>query len=141
MLEEALHRRRPDQARSDDVGWLARAGVLNLVTLVVQSLAGFALSIVVTRGLHAHGAGVFFEVVGLFTILANGAELGADTGLVRAVARSRALGAVADVRRLIGVAVLPVLACGLLVAVATWAVAPWLGKTLTPSESVMVPKE
>jgi O-antigen/teichoic acid export membrane protein len=126
VLEEALRQPRPSQARSDDVGWLARAGMLNLATLVVQSLAGFALIIVVTRGLHAHGAGVFFEVVGLFMILANGAEMGADTGLVRAVARSRALGAVADVRRLIGAAVLPVLACGLLVAAATWAVAPWL---------------
>jgi O-antigen/teichoic acid export membrane protein len=125
MLEEALRHEPSDQTRSD-VGWLARAGVLNLATLVVQSLAGFALSVVVTRGLHAHGAGVFFEVVGLFVILSSGAGLGADTGLVRAVARSRALGAVADVRRLIGAAVLPVLVCGLLVAAATWAAAPWL---------------
>src|SRR6266511_3582145 len=125
MLEEALRQPPSDQTRSD-MGWLARAGVLNLATLVVQSLAGFALSVVVTRGLHAHGAGVFFEVVGLFVILSSGAGLGADTGLVRAVARSRALGAVAEVRRLIGAAVLPVLACGLLVAAATWAAAPWL---------------
>lgn len=102
--------------------------MLSVTTLVVQSLAGFAVSIAVTRGLHAHGAGVFFEVVALFTILANGAELGADTGLVRAVARGRALGAVADLRRLIGVALLPVLACGLLVAAAIGAVAPLLAR-------------
>jgi O-antigen/teichoic acid export membrane protein len=100
--------------------------MLNIATLVVQALAGFALSVVITRGLRAHGAGVFFEVVALFTILANAAELGADTGLVRTVARSRALMAIADLRRQIGAAVLPVLACGLLLAAAIWVGAPWL---------------
>jgi O-antigen/teichoic acid export membrane protein len=125
VLERPLRRPRSDQARSD-VGWLARAGVLSIATLAVQSLAGFALSIVVTRGLRAHGAGIFFEVIAVFTILATVAKLGADTGLVRAVARSRALGAAGDVRRLVGAALLPVLACGLLMAAATWVSAPWL---------------
>jgi O-antigen/teichoic acid export membrane protein len=125
VLERTLRQPRAEQTRSD-VGWLARAGVLNVATLVVQAVAGFALSVVVTRGLRAHGAGVYFEVVALFTILANAAELGADTGLVRAVARSRALTAVADLRRLVGAALLPVLACGLLLAAAVWVWAPWL---------------
>lgn len=125
MLERTLRQPRAEQTRSD-VGWLARAGVLNVATLVVQAVAGFALSVVVARGLRAHGTGVYFEVVALFTILANAAELGADTGLVRAVARSRALTAVADLRRLVGAALLPVLACGLLLAAAIWVGAPWL---------------
>jgi O-antigen/teichoic acid export membrane protein len=125
VLEGAVRQPRTDPTRSD-VGWLARAGVLNITTMVVQALAGFALSVLVTRGLRAHGAGVFFEVVGLFTILANAAQLGADTGLVRAVARSRALMAIGDLRRLIGAAVVPVLACGLLLATAIWVGAPWL---------------
>jgi O-antigen/teichoic acid export membrane protein len=125
VLEGALRQPRADRAGSD-VRWLARAGVLNVATLIVQAVAGFALSVAVTRGLRAHGAGVFFEVVGLFTILANAAKLGADTGLVRAVARGRALLAVADLRRLIGAALLPVLACGLLLATAIWMGAPWL---------------
>ncbi len=117
------------QPSHGDVSSLARGGVLNIVATAVAAVLGFVLVVVVTRGLGAHGAGAFFEVVGVFTILANSAELGADTGLVRAIARSRALGAVGELRRLARVALLPVLAGGILFAVATWLAAPWLANT------------
>jgi O-antigen/teichoic acid export membrane protein len=121
---------RPPAAQSShgDVSSLARGGVLNMSATAVAAVLGFVLVVVVTRGLGAHGAGAFFEVVGVFTILANSAELGADTGLVRAVARSRALGAVGELRRLARVALLPVLVGGILFAVATWLAAPWLAQ-------------
>jgi O-antigen/teichoic acid export membrane protein len=116
------------QPSHGDVSSLARGGVLNMVATAVAAVLGFVLVVVVTRGLGAHGAGAFFEVIGVFTILANSAELGADTGLVRAVARSRALGAVGELRRLTRVALLPVLAGGIVFAVATWLAAPWLAQ-------------
>ncbi|HZD37352.1 MAG TPA: polysaccharide biosynthesis C-terminal domain-containing protein [Actinomycetes bacterium] len=114
------------QPSHSDVSSLARGGVLNIAATAAAAVLGFVLVVVVTRGLGAHGAGSFFEVIGLFTILANSAELGADTGLVRAVARSRALGAVSELRRLARVAILPVLAGGFLFAAVTWLAAPWL---------------
>jgi O-antigen/teichoic acid export membrane protein len=114
------------QASHSDVSSLARGGVLNIAATAAAAVLGFVLVVLVTRGLGARGAGAFFEVVGVFTILANSAELGADTGLVRAVARSRALGAIGELRRLARVALLPVLGGGILFAVATWLAAPWL---------------
>ncbi|HEV8421391.1 MAG TPA: hypothetical protein VGR13_08565, partial [Actinomycetota bacterium] len=74
-----------------DLSSLARGGALNLVGSLAGGALSFLLAVVVTRGLHPAGAGVFFEAVALFTILANTCEVGADTGLVRGVSRALAL--------------------------------------------------
>jgi O-antigen/teichoic acid export membrane protein len=100
--------------------------VLNLAASGAGQVFAFLMTVVVTRGLGAKGAGAFFEVVGLFTILSNSVRLGADTGMVRAVSSRMALGQSADLRRLVRVAVGPVLAVGVLIAAVTWALGPWL---------------
>jgi O-antigen/teichoic acid export membrane protein len=114
-------------ARSD-VRSLAKGGLLNLVASGGGQVFAFLMTVVVTRGLGARGAGAFFEVVGLFTILSNSVRLGADTGLVRGVSARQALGATHELRRLVRVALGPVLLAGIGVAAATWALGPLLAR-------------
>jgi len=66
------------------------------------------------------------SAMGIFTVLSNTAELGADTGLVRTIARLRALDRVRDIRKTVYVAVIPPLVVGTLFAVAMWVWAPQL---------------
>ena len=127
MIAQAARAGRGGHARSD-VRSLARGGMLNLVASGSGQAFTFLMTIVVTRGLGARGAGAFFEVVGLFTILSNSVRLGADTGMVRMVSARRALDATGDLRRLARVALGPVLLAGTLVAAATWALGPLLSR-------------
>jgi O-antigen/teichoic acid export membrane protein len=109
-----------------DARSLARSGLVNLLASGGGQVFTFALTVVVTRGLGARGAGSFFEAVGLFTILSNSVRLGADTGMVRAVSASRALGALHELGLLVRAALWPVLLAGIGAAAATWALAPLL---------------
>jgi O-antigen/teichoic acid export membrane protein len=96
---------------------------------VASSLLGFALVVVITRGLHqARVAGVLFEVIALFMILSNTTELGADTGLVRMVSGYRATGRTRDVRPTLSIAVWPVLILSSAAAVAVYQFAPQLAE-------------
>ena len=118
----------PSEARSD-LGILAKGSLLGLVAGMGSSLFAFVLVVVVSRGLHpARRAGVFFEAMALFLILSNVAELGADTGLVRMVARYRALGRSEDLRRTIALALWPVMLVGILFSWAMFAFAPDLAR-------------
>jgi O-antigen/teichoic acid export membrane protein len=113
-----------------DLQLLARGGSLNLIGGVVRAVLGFALVIVVTRGLHSQGSGLLFEAIALFTILTNTAELGADTGLVRQVSRYSALGLVTDLRPMLLVSIGPVVAIGVAFGAAVFAFAPQLADLL-----------
>jgi O-antigen/teichoic acid export membrane protein len=96
---------------------------------MVSSLLGFALVVVITRGLHqARTAGVLFEVIALFMILANTTELGADTGLVRMVATYRATGRIRDIRPTIGLALWPVFILSSVAAILVFLFAPQLAR-------------
>jgi O-antigen/teichoic acid export membrane protein len=106
----------------------ARGGGLNLAGFVTSGALGFVLAIAITRGLGENGAGVFFAAIAVFTILSNVMELGADTGVVRFVARLRALGRPADLRRTLLIAIVPVAAAGILAAVAMFVGAPSLAR-------------
>jgi O-antigen/teichoic acid export membrane protein len=92
----------------------------------VSAAFGFLLVVVVTRGLHASGTGVFFAATAMFTILSSTAKLGANTGLVRAVSRYRAQARARDVRATVLVGLGPALAAGAALAVATFVLAPQL---------------
>ncbi|REE96160.1 lipopolysaccharide biosynthesis protein [Thermomonospora umbrina] len=108
----------------------ARGGLIGLAGSVVAAAAGFVLTAVVARTLGPARTGVFFSVVALFMILTEVTELGADTGLVRCAARLRALGRIAEVRRVLAASLLPVLAVGVLTGSAVFAAAPWLAGLL-----------
>jgi len=110
--------RSEDGAPTHALRSVARGGTLNLVGFVVSGVLGFVLAIVITRELGARGAGIFFSAVAVFTILANITELGADTGVVRFVARAREQGRARDLRRLIAVALVPSAIAGVLAGIA-----------------------
>jgi O-antigen/teichoic acid export membrane protein len=112
--------------RGSELATLARGGTLSLIGSVSSSLLGFVLVVVITRGLPKASAGVLFEVIALFMILANTTELGADTGLVRMLSRYRALDRTEDLRPTIAVGLWPVLVIGSLVAAAVYVLAPQL---------------
>jgi O-antigen/teichoic acid export membrane protein len=115
-----------DDARAKNLRTVARGGTLNLFGAIANGAFGFALTVVLSRYLSGQEFGAFFISIALFQILSNTAELGADTGLVRVIARYRALGRVHDLRRTLTVGLLPVLAIGAAFGALVWRFAPGL---------------
>ncbi len=101
-----------------ELSTLARGSVVTLAGSVASSVLGFLLVVAIGRGLHTGSAGVVFETVALFTIVSNVVELGADTGIVRFLARNRALGRWRDLRRLAAVGLVPVMIAAAIAGVA-----------------------
>jgi O-antigen/teichoic acid export membrane protein len=97
-----------------DLASLARGWLLSLVGLVASGVFGLFFGIVIARGLGAAGAGVFFTAVAVFTIAAVGAQFGATTGLIRSIARFRALDQLDSIRPTLVAALLPVVLTGVL---------------------------
>ncbi|RJK97907.1 lipopolysaccharide biosynthesis protein [Vallicoccus soli] len=127
-MSTAQHRPPPVPAAAG----LARGSALGMAGAVANGLLAFALTVVVGRALGPAGAGVFFAAAALFTIASNTLELGADTGLVRALAAARATGRLEDLRPTVRAAVLPVLAASVLCSAGVAAAAPWLARTFLP---------
>jgi O-antigen/teichoic acid export membrane protein len=123
----------PGASPSDLVG-AARGGALSFVGAAFAAAMGFVLTLVVARLLGSSGAGVFFQVVALFTILFNVAELGADTGLVWALPRLRVQGRITQVRHALRIAVLPVVLVSAVFAAAVFAASDLLAGWLVDPE-------
>ena len=109
-----------------DLAGVARSGSLATAGAVVAAAGGLLLTLVVGRGLGPDGAGLFFEAVAVFTIASSLATFGADTALLRFLSRARAHGRVAELRRILLVGVVPVVAGTLLVTAALWIWTPAL---------------
>jgi O-antigen/teichoic acid export membrane protein len=107
---------------------MARGSLVNLVAMVTGAALTFGLTVLVSRWLQPAGTGAFFELIALFTIASNTLELGADTGLMRWISRARAIGGLAQVRRLVPIALLPVAAVGAGAAAVIWITAPDLAR-------------
>jgi len=103
---------------------LARGGTLNLVGFIASGVFAFGLAVVVTRLVGARGAGIFFAAVAVFTILSNVTELGADTGIVRYIARLREQGRQRELPSLVRIALVPAAVLATIAGIATvvWAV-------------------
>ncbi|MBT0770544.1 polysaccharide biosynthesis C-terminal domain-containing protein [Kineosporia sp. J2-2] len=109
-----------------DLGGAARNGAIALAGSGVAAVTGLLLNVVIGRGFGPAASGEFFVVVAVLTVITTIGKLGADTGLVWAVARARALGRQRDVRTTLRVAVLPSIVAGVLLAVLLFLLAPWL---------------
>lgn len=107
---------------------VVRGSVVNVVAMVTGATMSFGLVVLVSRWLQPRGAGAFFELIALFTILSNTFELGADTGLTRWISRARAIDALGDVRRVVVAAVIPVAVIGAAAAAALWVAAPQIAR-------------
>jgi O-antigen/teichoic acid export membrane protein len=124
---------RPTGSR-DDLHELARGGVLSFVGTVAGGILSLVLVVVITRGLGTAGTGVFFQAIAVFTILETTARLGADTGLVRAVSRYRALDRTDDLAGTLLVGMAPVLAASIAFAIGVLVFAPQLARVLAGPE-------
>jgi len=97
-----------EDERRGDLTSVARGGALNIAGTIANAVFGFAMGVVITRGLGLDGAGVFFEAIALFTILTTVGQLGADVGVVRWIPRYLADGRRDDVRSCLRAAISPV---------------------------------
>ena len=113
----------------------ARSGIISLAGSGVAAVAGLLLNVVVGRGLGPSASGVFFVAVAVLTVAATVSKLGADTGLVRELARLRGLGRGGDVRRVLLVAVVPAVLAGAALAGAVDAAAGPLGSLVGSARS------
>jgi O-antigen/teichoic acid export membrane protein len=115
-------------AVSPDTAMMARGSLVNLVAMVSGAVLTFALTVIVSRWLQPAGTGAFFELIALFTIAYFTLELGANTGLMRWISRARAVGGLAEARRILPIALLPVAVIGVGAAAAIWLTAPELAR-------------
>jgi O-antigen/teichoic acid export membrane protein len=118
---------------SPDIAQVARGSMTNLVAMALGAVLSFAVTVLVSRWLQPTDAGGFFELIALFTIVSSTLYLGADTGLTRWISRARAIGGLADARRVVTIALLPVLIAGLAAAAAVWIAAPAISRTFLNS--------
>ncbi len=121
----------PRGSEPADVRTLARDGFLNLVGVTLYGICNFVLVVIITRQLGATRAGAFLEAIALFSILTKASLLGADLGLLRFIARFRALHRNHDVRRTFVVALTPVVVISSLGGLAVFILAARLGDLLS----------
>jgi O-antigen/teichoic acid export membrane protein len=116
-------------ALSPEVHEVARGTMVNLAAMAVGAVLNFALTVVVSRWLQPRNTGAFFELIALFTIASATLQLGGDTGLTRWISRARAIGGLVHVRRIVAIAVMPVLLAGTVAAAVIWVAAPAIADT------------
>jgi len=109
---------------------LARGGVVSLAGSAFAALSALAVTAVIGRSVGADGTGVFFQAVGIYTILTQVLRLGTNSGIVRFIAEERAFGRVGGEWRVVLFAVLPVAVIAGLASIAMWfwsdALSRWL---------------
>ncbi|MBA2696571.1 MAG: oligosaccharide flippase family protein [Actinobacteria bacterium] len=103
--------------RTSDMRRLARGSGVNLAGSLVAAALNLVLPVVVTRGLAAADAGIFFQTTALFTILLNVGTIGADTGVLRSLPRALALGRATDLGPILKVALWPAVALSTALAI------------------------
>lgn len=103
-----------DSGSRADVEVFARRGIINFVGAVSYGLFNFLIVLLVTHALRTDEAGGFFEVVAMFTIASSVILFGAQNGLVRQIARARALNRALEIRRVIFAGTIPVLVVAVL---------------------------
>lgn len=109
---------------------LARSGVISLFGSAFAALAALVLTAIVGNSLGADGTGLFFQAMGIFTILTQVLRLGTNSGIVRFIAEQRAFDRVGAEWRIVVYAVIPVAILSGLASVGVWALADALGRWL-----------
>ena len=97
---------------------LARSGVISLLGSAFAALAALALTSLVGNTLGAGGTGLFFQAMGIFTILTQVLRLGTNSGIVRFIAEQRAFGRVGSEWRIVWFALVPVTVASVIVSIA-----------------------
>lgn len=110
----------------------ARGSVLTLSGSAVAALAGFALTLVITRFSSQVEAGLFFSATSFFLLATGLARLGTGTGLVYFVSGARARGQAELARPYMRTAAVPVLVVSCGVGLGLFLGADALGRVLSP---------
>lgn len=109
---------------------LARSGVISLIGSAFAALAALILTAIVGNTLGASGTGLFFQAMGIFTILTQVLRLGTNSGIVRFIAEQRAFERVGAEWRIVLYATIPAAILSGLVSLGIWlladALAAWL---------------
>ena len=121
---------RPQRAAGAATRSAARNSALGGAGAVASSAAGFGFALVAGRSLGVGGSGVLFTSIALATVLTALATLGADTALLWAVSRDRALDGGRDSRRLLALGTAPVLAASCVAAIGLWLAAPLVARAV-----------
>ncbi len=95
---------------------LARSGSISLIGSVFAALAALVLTILVGNGFGTYGTGVFFQAVGIFTIVSHILRLGTNSSIVRAISEQRAFDRSGELWRTVVIGIVPVLAISVVVA-------------------------
>ncbi len=119
------------QSGSDQVRQAARGSALNIVGALVAAVVSFATVGIITNNYGQVGAGLFFSATAIFTLAANGARLGSESGLTYFVSRLRAGGEAGALPRLIRHAVGSTVVVSTLLAIVGFVSAPNLAALLT----------
>lgn len=110
--------------RPADLRRLARGSSWNLAGSVVSAVVHLMLPIIITHRLSSDGAGAFFSVTALFAILMSVGTIGADTGVLWALPRAKALERRREIPTLLRIAAVPVTVVSVVAAAAVVMVAP-----------------
>lgn len=86
---------------------LARAGAVSLLGSAFSAGAALLLTVIVGRGLGAHGTGIFFQAIGLFTIASQVLRLGTSSGLTKFLAEQKAFNRLGEATRILLIALIP----------------------------------
>ncbi|HEY7145147.1 MAG TPA: polysaccharide biosynthesis C-terminal domain-containing protein [Streptosporangiaceae bacterium] len=116
--------------RHQDLGEVARGGMLNLAGAGLAAFATVGVTVVVTRHFSPAIAGAFFTATSLFLILESVSGLSAYNGAVYFIARLRSLGEERRIGALLRAALIPVAIASALVAAAVLAAAGPLAHAL-----------
>lgn len=99
-----------------DLQRLGRGSTFNLAGSAVDAVLSLVLPVLVARGLSQTDAGIFFQVIALFTIVVSVGTVGADIGVVRAIPRALALHRPRDLAHLMKISFLPTFVVGVALA-------------------------
>lgn len=112
---------------------LTRSGIVSLVGSAVAALGALALTSIVGHLLGAHGTGLFFQAIGIYTVLAQVLRLGTNSGVVRYIASERAHERRGQEWRIALLAGVPVAIISTVASVALWLwserLAVWMSNT------------
>lgn len=115
---------------------LARSGVISLVGSAFAALAALLLTAIVGNTLGASGTGLFFQAMGIFTILTQVLRLGTNSGIVRFISEQRAFDRAGAEWRIVLYAAIPVALLSGAASVAVWFLADSLAAWLSaPGEA------
>ncbi len=103
---------------SRHLGHVARGGAIGLVGSIANAVAGLALVVLIAREFEPDDAGRFFAASSVVLLLAAVSSLGTSTGLARFLLRFEAEGRHGDVRRVLGLAAVPVVFLSLVLCAA-----------------------